>query len=126
MNAHQRAYIAAKAQYDVISAEYAASDRIFDAAYESAGEPDDFKAFYASWAAQNPAQAADAQRLNAEQNAALVVLESATDALLAWCLAGALAAAKTDEDRDAVRFVIGSKRPHVREKAIGLAMRLAA
>lgn len=126
MNAHQRAYIAAKAQYDVISAEYAASDRIFDAAYESAGEPDDFKAFYASWAAQNPAQAADAQRLNAEQNAALAALESATDALLAWCLAAALAVAKTDEDRDAVRFVCSSKRISVREKAINLAMRLAA
>lgn len=126
MNAIQTAYLAARAQLDVIAAEYAASDALFDAAYEAAGEPDDFKGFYASWAAANPVQAAEAQRLCTAQNAARAVVDAAAEVLLDWSLATVLPLAKTEVDRADLRTVRSCTRPTVRAKAIDLALRLAA
>jgi hypothetical protein len=126
MNAIQTAYLTARAQLDIIASEYAASDAIFDAAYEAAGEPEDFKAFYASWAAANPAQAAQAQSLCLAQNAARAVVDAAAEALLDWSLATVLPLAKSDAERADLRTVRSCTRPNVRAKAIDLAMRLAA
>lgn len=126
MNAKQTAYHAARAQFDIIAAEYAASDAIFDAAYEAAGEPGDFKGFYATWAAANPELAAAAQRLCTEQNSARAVLDAATEALLDWSLATVLPLAKSESERADLQLVRTCTRPHVRVKAVDLALRLVA
>jgi len=126
MNATQTAYLAALAQFELIAAEYAESDAIFDAAYEAAGEPENFKGFYTSWSAANPAQAADAQRLCDAQNAARAALDAATDALLDWCLATVLPLAASASDRADLQLVRTCSRATVRAKAVSLALRLVA
>lgn len=122
MNAIKTAYLAALAQFQIITEEYNASDALFDADYEAAGEPEDFKSFYAAWAVANPARAAAAQRLCEEQNAARDVLNTATEALLDWCMGKAMAIA-TESERESLMLVRNCKRPHIRAKAIDLALR---
>ena len=120
----QTAYLAALAQCDVIAEEYRASDRIFDAAYEAAGSPEDFQTFYSEWAAANPTQAAEAQCLCDASNAARDVLKKATDALLAWSLSVALTVAKTANDRAALRQLYATTKPVYRAKVVAMAMQL--
>ena len=120
----QNAYLAAKAQYELIAEEYRDSDRIFDAAYEAAGSPDDFQTFYDAWAAANPLEAFNAQRLCIASNAAREVVAEATAALLAWSLSVALTVAKTEKDRQALRDVYATTKPVYRAKVVAMAMQL--
>jgi hypothetical protein len=126
MNTIKTAYLAALAQYELISEQAEDSDELLDVDYEAAGEPDDFTGFYATWAEANPERAAEAQRLCLAVNAARAVLDAAADVLLDWSLATVLPLAKTEADRADLHTVRSCTRPNVRAKAIDLALRLAA
>jgi hypothetical protein len=123
MNPIKLAYLVAVAQLEAVTAEYNASDAEFDVDFEAAGEPEDFKAFYAAWSAENPKRAANAQRLCALQNEARVVLTAAENAVLDWCFAAVAPIAVTKEQREALAIVRGTKSLSARRKAVDLAMR---
>lgn len=124
MNPIKLAYLVAVAQLEAVTAEYRQSDAEFDVDFEAAGEPEDFKAFYAAWSAANPERAANAQRLCTLQNEALRVLVKAENALLDWCVEKVRPVAKSQADLDDVLAVRNCKHVSIRKKAIDLAMRL--
>jgi hypothetical protein len=123
MNPIKLAYLVALAQMEAVTAEYNASDAEFDVDFEAAGEPEDFKAFYAAWSAANPERAANSQRLCTLQNEARVVLTAAENAVLDWCFAAVAPLAVTKEQREALAIVRGTKSLSARRKAVDLAMR---
>ena len=124
MNPIKLAYLVAVAQLEAVTAEYNKSDAAFDVDFEAAGEPEDFKAFYAAWSAENPARAANAQRLCTLQNEARAVLTAAENALLDWCFAAVAPAVVTDEHRETLAVLRGAKSISARRKVVDLAMRL--
>ncbi len=124
MNPIKLAYLVAVAQLEAVTADYHQSDDEFDVDFEAAGEPEDFKAFYAAWSAANPERAANAQRLCTLQNEARAVLTKAENALLDWCVDKIRPAAKSQADLDDVIAVRNCKLVSIRKKAIDLAMRL--
>lgn len=126
MNPIKLAYLVAVAQLEAVTADYNQSDAEFDVDYEAAGEPEDFKAFYAAWSVANPERAANAQRLCTLQNEARAVLTKAENALLDWCVENLRPVAKSQSDLDDVIAVRNCKLVSIRKKAIDLAMRLDA
>lgn len=124
MNPIKLAYLVAVAQLEAVTEEYNQSDAEFDVDFEAAGEPEDFKAFYAAWSAANPERASNAQRLCALQNEARAVLAKAENALLDWCVEKVRPVAKSQASLDDVIAVRNCKLVSIRKKAIDLAMRL--
>ena len=129
----QTAYLIAKGRCDAAIKAKNAHDRIFDAAYDAVSDdgefnPSHFEDFYQKWHAENPDKAAERDRLGALERAAKDALRRAEDAMLEWAIPVLRAAAKTDEDRNAINTAVkmtdAARYPGTRQRMLATVAQL--
>ena len=130
----QTAYLIAKGRCDAAIKAKNAHDRIFESAYDATVDMEQefdaahFEDFYQKWHAENPDKAAERDRLGALERAAKDALRRAEDAMLEWAIPVLRAAAKTDEDRNAidtaVKMTNAARYPGTRQKMLATVAQL--